>query len=510
MHQDYDVQEFTYWFSIQQLWKAKGWKGKFIPHTTAVLLIFCSGIWPHLKLFLLHLTWLFPMRSAVRRQRFLHWLSTLGKWSLADVLSICVMIGVLHLEWQVDPAEIKEGILRETHLVIQLVHGMYSATELCTELLQYDCTSPKKFSHITKCKGCRSLVNEAFNHPSWAKDTGKRILNGVETSGGGFAELSVIGMRGIYAFCLAVIMSILLSLIVDVFDMRARRAQKEAARLEAELAAEASADNNSMTRRLLTDSGNEDQAAVVVSRRRPPVDFIYPPPVEESVFVLLMRNVIPVVTTVVVLLAIFLPTMVRKTDGAFPDVLRRILGINWTKQYSLQTLVTTTGLAGGWDILLMATFSLFIVVGPALRSGLCVLDCTQWTPERFRRPLAIAIDFIGAFCAWEVIFVAIIMVGLLMPGVTDTIINYPQCAIVKPDGTCLQVEFNALPAFALVAVGGFLLLIVALVAVRSFKKEEAESDRTPTMTREVALVDGNVVVRYHQLGENNLRNEAYV
>jgi hypothetical protein len=44
------------------------------------------------------------------------------------------------------------------------------------------------------------------------------ILNGVDTNGGGIANLRVVGMRGIYAFCGAVVVSILLNLIVDIFD----------------------------------------------------------------------------------------------------------------------------------------------------------------------------------------------------------------------------------------------------------------------------------------------------
>ncbi len=59
-------------------------------------------------------------------------------------------------------------------------------------------------------------------HPEWARSTRKTILNGVDTNGGGIANLRVVGMRGIYAFCGAVVVSILLSLIVDLFDHQAK------------------------------------------------------------------------------------------------------------------------------------------------------------------------------------------------------------------------------------------------------------------------------------------------
>jgi hypothetical protein len=51
-----------------------------------------------------------------------------------------------------------------------------------------------------------------MNHwkTNWAQLTGKMILSGIETSGGGISDLGVVGMRGIYSFCAAVIVSILL------------------------------------------------------------------------------------------------------------------------------------------------------------------------------------------------------------------------------------------------------------------------------------------------------------
>jgi hypothetical protein len=189
-----------------------------------------------------------------------------------------------------------------------------------------------------------------------------------------------------------------------------------------------------------------------------------------------LQNVFPAATLVVVLLAIFLSTMVRKAEGAFPSVLQDILGCDWTRPYSLKTLVETTGLAGGWDILLMATFSLFVVVGPAVRAVLCVLDFAGCTPERLRPTLTMAIDFIGAFCAWEVVFIAIIMVSSLLPNITDTIISNPECKLVSPDGTCLKVAFELQRTFALIAVGGFLLLGEAIFAVHAGRKTEAENE----------------------------------
>ncbi len=73
---------------------------------------------------------------------------------------------------------------------------------------------------ISRTNKTRTYVQ---THPEWARSTRKTILNGVDTNGGGIANLRGVGMRGIFAFCGAVIVSILLTLIVDIFDHRAKQ-----------------------------------------------------------------------------------------------------------------------------------------------------------------------------------------------------------------------------------------------------------------------------------------------
>jgi hypothetical protein len=95
----------------------------------------------------------------------------------------------------------------------------------------------------------------------------------------------------------------------------------------------------------------------------------------------------------------------------------------WEKEYSLASLVRTTGYAGGWDRFLMLTFGLFVVVGPTLQSiclllhvllglleallGNCIEQprrCTTLCLALYRGTLAFCgallpvIDALGAFC----------------------------------------------------------------------------------------------------------------
>eukprot|EP00934_Nitzschia_sp_Nitz4_P008482 Nitzschia sp. Nitz4//scaffold145_size56662//44435//46408//NITZ4_006564-RA/size56662-processed-gene-0.20-mRNA-1//1//CDS//3329536598//8472//frame0 len=472
---DRDVQTFTYYYAIHHLWAAKGIPGKVLPRLGAVLLILFSGIWPHVKLFLLHVTWFFG-KQAQQRTNTLQWLGTLGKWSLADVLVICVMVGVLNLDWVVDPEAIKQGIIADLPSLIQLVHSQYDETQLCDKLLKTSCESAKKASTRTKCKACTALVATAYDKPEWANSSGATILKGIQTSGGGSATLRVVGMSGIYAFCGAVILSILLSLMVDIFDHRAQQELRRQQRWEmAEQQLEASNRENTQegdgleepllggATPLEMDLGLEERTT---SSRR-----AYRRSLFSTVFGALAMGV-----TILVLFAVDSNTMERRVFGAGPQMLHDILGVDWERPYSLTSLMWTTGAHGRWDFMLMATFGLFCVLGPVFRGVMLVVAALLDGCHMDAEPIANMINFIGAFCSWEVFAVAIVMVQMLMPSITNTIIRNKACEAISDDGSCLQVEFNILPkAFGTIVAGGVLLILFSYGAILRWTDRVATS-----------------------------------
>jgi hypothetical protein len=501
--EDRDVQTFTYYYAIHHLWLAKGIPGKVLPRVAAVLLIVFSGIWPHLKLIWLQATWFFRKQAAARTTT-LQWLSTLGKWSLADVLVVCVMVGVLNLDWIVDPAAIKEGVISDLPAILQLVESQYDETGLCNKLLKSHCQNAKKAATRAKCRACTSVVTEAYTRPDWAQSTGKSLLKGVDTSGGGMATLRVLGMRGIYAFCGAVIVSILLSLMVDIFDHRAKQElRKQQEREQALLLGddrmqrptppqeqqqsprEASSPtaeqqlqepllgggDTGRTTPLELDTGDYEHA-MMSSNHRP-----------NNVYLFSYRYFLTAVgTTLLVMAAVDWNTMERKVFGAGPEMLHDILGVDWERKYSLRGLMWTAGAHGGWDYMLMGTFGLFCVLGPAIRAVLllvvALLDRCQLPVE----PVANLVNFIGAFCSWEVFAIAIVMVQMLMPSITNTIIRNKVCQKISDDGSCLQVEFNILPwTFWTVVLGGVLLIAVSCVAIGR------GTDRSSTTSRNARI-----------------------
>jgi len=473
-HEESTLQTFTYSFAIQELWVAAGMPDKKMARVAAVLLALFSGVWPHLKLLLLNLTWL-TMRNQKRRTRCLHWLSCLGKWSLADILVVCVMVGVLHIDWHVDPEAIREGVRGHLPFLLELVKSQFTNEELCSKLLSADCAH-YSILHV-QCNACIVALKEK----DWTGSFGQTILNGISASGDGLMTLRVIGMRGIYAFCAAVVISIFLSLVIDVWDHKASNY---------ELLQTAAAQDETDDEEILMESSLTDETPATLSAR---YNLLNDDIADQEIQVLSSDRVTPpshlsvemgsagqeegdvafsvsirwcscmhgFISFCVVILTIFAclqVTFERKVEGAIPTLLNEVLGMEWTKFYSLHSLSETTGAAGGWDYMLQGTFCLFIVFGPIVRSILCVMG--HILPGRLST-IQTFCDLIGAFCAWEVLVIAVVMIGMLMPSITGTILMDDRCKEIGETGYCFQVSYEILSTFYTIIAAGIALILLS-------------------------------------------------
>merc|ERR1711935_706562 len=196
--------------------------------------------------------------------------------------------------------------------------------------------------------------------------------------------------------------------------------------------------------------------------------------IQDAVFALVFF-LLTSLTAILIFYGVDVDSMERQVKGAGPMILHDILGVDWDTNYSLQTLMWTTGAAGSWDYLLMGTFGLFIALGPAIRAVLLEMVALFYHCRRPVSVLSTLIKFIGPFCAWEVFGIAIVMTQLLMPMITNTIIDNPACGSVSEDGSCLQVEFNILTTPFGVLVLGWVLLgnLSNLVVNRAASAEDA-------------------------------------
>ena len=463
LDRDDDVQTFTYAFAVRRLWDAVGLPDRAVSRLAAVLLVLFSGVWPHLKLLLLHGTFLArtkPGRGFRSRTASLYWLGTFGKWTLADVFVVCALIGVVHLDWDVDPAAVRDGLAAELPVLVGVARSLYpSYAGACAALLRLPCEKPDSLVHRTKCLGCEAVVHEAYDHPDWARGAGRKVLNGVQTDGGGGVSLRVAGMEGIYPFCAAAILSLLLGVLIDVLDHRARRG----AAADASRARGRGRDRGCRCGWLLGrsspwwDDDDDDYAIGSSWCHSVAASIVYAALAGGSLL-----------TALLVYRGTAVPTMEREVVGAIPRVMEDVLGIQWERPYSLSSLVRVSGAARGWDRMLMGTFALFVLVGPILRGGLCVATLVLPWAASCHELLLSAINMVGAFCAWEVFAIALYMVYDLIPSVTDTILRNPICAQLSPeDGSCLMIEFNLLGSFVgLLVGGGVLLVLLSTVTIR--------------------------------------------
>lgn len=365
--------------------------------------------------------------------------------------------------------------------------------------------------HYPACLACETLIKNAFYHPEWTVGEGKDILDGITLEGGGSAQLRVIGMIGTYFFCGAVIMSILLSLVVDYIDEVDRTRvedelstrQTEIDELNNDLQLETnnlpSPDhpnlhpnevNSPLTTRSMTSGFNNNFT---------PLQHPGPTPTTNSrLLKYTMMVILSIMSVPLVGYAISLPTMERQVYGGIPTLVHDVVGMVWVQEYSLTSLVATTGDAGGWDMFLMVTFGIFVVVGPILRSialllhvilglpvalfGECIEQPRRRTSLRMflyeltatiQKALRPFIDTSGAFCSWDVLIVALLMIQAEMPSITDTIYEDDRCIEADPDRgtTCIEVQFNIKDSFLLVAIA-YVVLVSASVFVMDLATNE--------------------------------------
>ena len=110
------IDSFSYGDMVYELWI----QPYPITRFTAVLLILFSAVWPHLKLFLLHLYFYFPTPPIPRRSA-LYWLGSMGKLSLADICATCMIFMLLNLTVAMDVGTLASDAVTLIQDVVPLI-----------------------------------------------------------------------------------------------------------------------------------------------------------------------------------------------------------------------------------------------------------------------------------------------------------------------------------------------------------------------------------------------------
>lgn len=366
------------------------------------------------------------------------------------------------------------------------------------------------------------MIKNAFYHPEWTVGEGKDILDGIMLEGGGYAQLRVVGMVGTYFFCGAVILSILLSLVVDAVDEVDRtRVEEELYAIQKEMVRAGNDlqltpnippnhafDHSGLHHRHPFDRTPTSRSVASTDFNGTYAPLQHPIPLPTTKSRLLKQTVMVVLSLIslpLVSYAVSLPTMERLVYGGAPTLLHDVLGMVWKQEYSLITLVATTGDAGGWDTFLMITFGMFVVVGPILRAvaltlhtiiGLPVAllgECLEQPRRRtslrmvmyefsstIQKALRPFIDASGAFCSWEVLIIALLMIQAEMPSITDTIHEDDRCMEADPQHgrTCIEVQFNVKDNFLLVVIALTVLLAASFFVMDLASNEDSTQNKS--------------------------------
>lgn len=170
-----------------------------------------------------------------------------------------------------------------------------------------------------------------------------------------------------------------------------------------------------------------------------------------------------------------LETMERVVLGSFPQILKKYDDVNLNQTFSLISLSIQSGNGEGATVLLAIVMFIFLVVMPILRAILQFIGLYS-IPVSYENTIKFIsiLGFIGCFCAIEVFFVALILVQIEMPSLTNNIIP-PDSTICQTlnlagyEDFCLKIYFNILPNGAYFIIATIITISVYLFLTETLK-----------------------------------------
>jgi len=213
---EYTLLHMSYLYSVDELWSAKGPQAEdgadTYPGRAAAALIFIfSFVWPHVKLLLLQLAFYVRVTEPCRRN-VNFWLAFGGKWSLTDVIVMCVIIALFNIPLS---------------MPLQQLWGEFEDT-VGGQCEQYCLGSP-----IAPRLNCTLLCDHLEQIVS------AHVLSPQELSAGQVTiDLRMRGLDAMYAFCVAVVLSLTVGILIEHL---AERVKSQQAKVAASSAKEAGA-----------------------------------------------------------------------------------------------------------------------------------------------------------------------------------------------------------------------------------------------------------------------------
>jgi len=152
--------------------------------------------------------------------------------------------------------------------------------------------------------------------------------------------------------------------------------------------------------------------------------------------------------------AMMQPFLKRLVQGALPDLIRDLLGIDFTAEYTMVQMGLMAAQAGGLDVFMAANFLVFTCIGPLLRpiSVLLLMHLPLTSAEQ--RRLHVVSRHLAAYHAFEVLLLAAPLVGMGMGPISKVLLgptSFPPCAplsaMYPEESSCFMINVEVLPAY---------------------------------------------------------------
>jgi len=471
------VLHMAYWTSIRQMYflpgkgttpegcelhKDPGCKATSYPGAHSAIVLFAvSFVWPHLKLVLLHLFYYLRLSAGMRRNG-LYWFALFGKWSLADVLVMAVVIGLFNIQVTTSYTELWEDLQANDF------------EKVCIELCL---TNTTQFGNETTYGGCAAGCDRFIDV------AGHLLTPKLIPSSQLYVKLRLFGLGSVYAFCVAVIVSLATGVWIDhlddmllfelrgdhAYDRRRRRAKALRSELRSQADhAPAAVDDSPIHRNLpqlehtpihTNDPLVED--ANCCPQLMPPEythsstarwseeklihrQYGMPPErLDERLginqvgcscggwLVHAMHVVLLIVLLAVLLVSQFAPTFKRVVGGGIPQFLE-VAGIDFDQEYNLWEIPRETAQEGGLDYLMAGSFLVFVLLAPILRvTSLLALLLLPLRLETQREIYTWSRRLV-AFTATEVMLIATPLIGEAFGPISEKLVTAGTLAACRP------------------------------------------------------------------------------
>lgn len=170
---------------------------------------------------------LFIKMKNEKRKKILWWLSTLGKFSIADIFVVCILISVCNLHLILKPELILQNANKLAPKLIKVFEASVTKQDairdICNDILQLHCSfNTNIFKNLlapqnsVSCNACIQLTTHLYANPGTLESFVTEILQGLTITGSGYANLRIAGLAGLHVFCIAVLSSMVIGLFIEV------------------------------------------------------------------------------------------------------------------------------------------------------------------------------------------------------------------------------------------------------------------------------------------------------